>query len=358
MARFSLTVRRTLLIIVIVLLAEGLFVLLLQGSGGSSFFQLAGRGGGDSSGSSAAFSEDGSLMPGELKATPPPQHYLPEEIRTVRPDAPQASEQERTRANEVLLHANRASATMQGSYDTYVAALLRLADDYEQNYTAPAPPDRPPRISLSPLAAPPEESWKPVNIQRFKEGLSGMDAAMDSMRADYLALMRYVADDSIRDDGVRGKGLTKAIRQSGEKYAQARDKALSGLGDEADKAEQTLLRGHPLHPQIMAAKLLTARMRLAPAMLAGDKPDPLVLDRWRKELEGIINEAALLPCTVPGEVERRWRAFLRTAAEFPQVILLGQRAGFDELIRGQINTTYTRVQQAYNDFAAAVNSRG
>ena len=69
-----------------------------------------------------------------------------------------------------------------------------------------------------------------------------------------------------------------------------------------------------------------------------------------------INEAALLPCSVPGEVERRWRVFLRTAAEFPQVVLLGQRAGFDEILRGQLNTTYTRVQQAYNEFVAAVNS--
>ena len=70
----------------------------------------------------------------------------------------------------------------------------------------------------------------------------------------------------------------------------------------------------------------------------------------------MINEAALLPCSVPGEVERRWRVFLRTAAEFPQVVLLGQRAGFDEILRGQLNTTYTRVQQAYNEFVAAVNS--
>ena len=198
----------------------------------------------------------------------------------------------------------------------------------------------------------------PASIQRFKEGLAGMDAAMDSMRADYLALMRYVADDSIKDDGVKGKGLTNAIRRSGEDYVRARDMALSGLNGEADKAEQVLLQGHPLRPQIQAAKLLTARMRLAPAMLAGEKPDPLVLERWRKELEGMINEAALLPCSVPGEVERRWRAFLRTAAEFPQVVSLGQRAGFDELLRGQLNTVYARVQQAYNDFAAAVNSQG
>ena len=357
MARLSLAARRTLLIILVVILAEGLFVLLLQGTGGSGFFRWAGKDGGDASGAGAAVSENGSLMPGEAEATlPPPQHYLPEEIRTIRPDAPQASPRERAQANEVLLHANRAFSRMQGTYDTYVAALLQLTHVYERQYTAPVPPDRPERVSLSPDLAPPEELWTPASIRLFKDGLAGMDAAMDSMRADYLALMRYVADDSIRDDGVRGKGLTQSIRRSGEEYGKARDMALAGLNSEAEKAEQTLLQGHPLRPQILAAKLLTARMRLAPAMLAGDKPDPLILERWRKELEGMINEAALLPCAVPGEVERRWRVFLRTAAEFPQVVALGQRAGFDELLRGQLNTTYSRVQQAYNDFVAAVNS--
>lgn len=361
MARFSLTFRRTLLIILVIVLAEGLFVLLLQGTGGSGFFQWAGRDGGDSAGTGAAFSENGSLMPGEVNATPPPpppRSYLPEDIRTIRPDAPQASEQERAQANEILLHANRTFSQVRGTYDAYVAALLQLTDVYEQRYTAPVPPERPARASLSSALAPPENLWTPADIRLFKDGLEGMDAAMDSMRADYLALMRYVADDSVRDDGVRGKGLTKAIRRSGEAYGQARDKVLSGLDSEADKAERILLQGHPLRPQIMAAKLLTARMRLAPAMLAGNKPDPQVLERWRKELEGMINEAAMLPCAVPGDVERLWRVFLRTAAEFPQVIALGQKAGFDDLLRGQINTTYARVQQAYNDFVAAVNTRG
>ena len=360
MPRLSLTFRRTLLIILAILLAEGLFVLLMQGRSGTEFFHLLGKDGGASSGGAAAYSENGSLMPGEAEAPPPPPPpgYLPEEIRTIRPDEPQAPAQERAQANEILFHANRASSLVQGTYDAYVAALLKLTDGYEVNYTAPRPPERPARATLSPALAPPEALWMPASIQRFKEGLAGMDAAMDSMRADYLALMRYVADDSIKDDGVKGKGLTNAIRRSGEDYVRARDMALSGLNGEADKAEQVLLQGHPLRPQIQAAKLLTARMRLAPAMLAGEKPDPLVLERWRKELEGMINEAALLPFSVPGEVERRWRAFLRTAAEFPQVVSLGQRAGFDELLRGQLNTVYAHVQQAYNDFAAAVNSQG
>lgn len=357
MAHFSPVFRRTLLIILAIILAEGLFVLLLQGTGDSSFFHWAGKDGGDSAGSGVAYSEDGLLMPGEVEAPPPPPpSYLPEEIRTIRPDAPQASAQERAQANEILLHANRAFSKMQGTYDAYVAAMLQLTNVYERDYTAPVPPERPMRVTLSPELAPPEQLWTPASIQSFKEGLAGMDAAMDSMRADYMALMRYVADDSIQDDGVMGKGLTLSIRRSGEEYGKAREKALSSLNKEAEKAEQTLLQGHPLRPQIQAAKLLTARMRLAPAMLAGDKPDPLVLDRWRRELEGMINEAALLPCSVPGEVERRWRVFLRTAAEFPQVVLLGQRAGFDEILRGQLNTTYSRVQQAYNEFVAAVNS--
>ena len=315
MAHFSPVFRRTLLIILAIILAEGLFVLLLQGTGDSSFFHWMGKDGGDSAGSGVAYSEDGLLMPGEVEAPPPPPpSYLPEEIRTIRPDAPQASAQERAQANEILLHANRAFSKMQGTYDAYVAAMLQLTDVYERDYTAPVPPERPMRVTLSPELAPPEELWTPASIQSFKEGLAGMDAAMDSMRADYMALMRYVADDSIRDDGVKGKGLTLSIRRSGEEYGKAREKALSSLNKEAEKAEQTLLQGHPLRPQIQAAKLLTARMRLAPAMLAGDKPDPLVLDRWRRELEGMINEAALLPCSVPGEVERRWRVFLRTAA--------------------------------------------
>ena len=127
MAHFSPVFRRTLLIILAIILAEGLFVLLLQGTGDTSFFRWAGKDGGDSAGSGVAYSEDGMLMPGEVEAPPPPpQSYLPEEIRTIRPDAPQASAQERAQANEILLHANRAFSQMQGTYDAYVAALLQL----------------------------------------------------------------------------------------------------------------------------------------------------------------------------------------------------------------------------------------
>lgn len=323
---------------------------------GCGVFPGAG-GGGTAWGAGVAFSgETGARASGETMVSRP-RRYLPEEISTIRTGDTLAPARERAQANDILLHTNRVFSLLRDVYDAYVTSLLQLANAYEHTYTAPEPPARPARAALSSSLAPPEALWGPDALRAFREGVAGMDAAMDSLRADYMALMRYVADDSIKDDGIRGKGLVKAMRRSGKAYGTARDKVLSSMDSEAGKAEETLLRGHPLRPQIMAAKLLTARMRLAPAMLAGDAPDPRILERWRKELEGMIQEAAMLPCAVAGDVERRWRAFLRTAGEFPQTISIGQRAGFDGLIRRQLNTAYTRAQHAYNVFAEAVNEQ-
>lgn len=352
-ARFFLSPRRVPPSVPLVLLVGGGVLALFLYSGDFGMLPQAG-GGGDVSRTAAFSAKESASAPGEGAAAPSRQ-YLPGEIRTVRSGVAQAPAQERLRANEILLHANRVVSLLRGVYDAYVASLLQLANVYEREFTAPDPPQRPARAALSSSLAPPETLWTPDGTRRFREGLAGMDAAIDSLRADYMALMRYVADDSVRDDGVRGKGLIRGMRRSGAAYDKARDTVLSSLDSEAGKAEETLLRGHPLRPQIMAAKLLTERMRLAPAMLAGERPDPQILERWRRELDGMLREAAMLPCAVPGEVERRWRAFLRTAAEFPQTVATGQRAGFDDLLRRQLNTAYTRVQHAYNAFAEAVN---
>ena len=132
----------------------------------------------------------------------------------------------------------------------------------------------------------------------------------------------------------------------------ARDYAIN---DVLFKAEDVLLRDHPLQRQIVAAEKIFSLFRKAAGLLGPEKPDKEALEQLRQELESAIALAGRPPFPASPELERIYRAFLKEAALFPQGLARGLAEGFYSPLRHDLNSIAGRSREAYNAFARAVN---
>lgn len=288
---------------------------------------------------------------------------LPEAVRSIRPGEDPASPAEIVVADSVLARANAFFKDLHSVQDPYMRALRRNADLYEREYRTLPLPNRPAN-PMSAHAVPKELDPKDADAaERFRADMGEMAAALGDARAASLELRKYDQDRTIRDDGVLGRELVASIRAASDRWIAARDRALALADAAADEAEEILLRGHILKPQIVSARLLIRRMNQAPSVLAAGtvekdgkgRPDVAAVRRWRQDIDGMLKDMALLPFALPGEIERAWRGFLNAAEAFPRAVEKGENTGFDDAALRGINGASAGAKHAYNAFAEAAN---
>lgn len=301
--------------------------------------------------------------PSPSEAPAPVASSLPEAVRSISPGEAPASEAEIVVADSVLARANAFFKDLHGVQDPYMRALRRNADLYGREYRTLPLPNRPTN-PMSAHAVPKELAPGDAEAaERFRAAMGEMSAALEEARAASLELRKYDQDRTIRDDGVLGRKLVASIRAASDRWTAARDRALALADTAADEAEEILLRGHILKPQIVSARLLTRRMNQAPSMLApvtgtGEgkgRPDMEAIRRWRQDMDGMLKDMALLPFAIPGEIERAWRGFLNAAEAFPRAVEKGENTGFDDAALRAINGASAGTKHAYNAFAEAAN---
>lgn len=278
--------------------------------------------------------------------------YLPVALKEIRQDAP-ATEEEVRAANAQLAYANGVMDWQLSKEAGYALWLYLGADFYLREAALPKLAKRPPRFARDKHLLPPEV-WPKDSAEAIRQALREMDSSVDAEREQYEKLVKYALDESIVDDGKLGRQYLKAIRRQWEAYEDARRVLRGEVESVAIAAEAVTLQGHPLRPQILAVRILFRRMKEARALLGEREADKQTIAAWRRELEGILSEAAFLPFGVAGEPERLWRAFLRTAQRFPAVVALGEAQGFHPEVRKQLNAAYTEAEKAYNDFVDSV----
>lgn len=294
---------------------------------------------------------------------PAPASSLPEAVRSISPGESPASEAEIVVADSVLARANAFFKDLHGVQDPYMRALRRNAELYRREYRTLPLPNRPTN-PMSAHAVPKELAPEDAEAaERFRAAMGEMSAALEEARAASLELRKYDQDRTIRDDGVLGRKLVASIHAASDRWTAARDRALALADTAADEAEEILLRGHILKPQIVSARLLIRRMNQAPSMLApvtGDgagkgRPDVDAIRLWRQDMDGMLKDMALLPFAIPGEIERAWRGFLNAAEAFPRAVEKGENTGFDDAALRTINGASAGTKHAYNAFAEAAN---
>lgn len=299
--------------------------------------------------------QDKTAQPATGKSGPSataPRSYLPATLKEIRQEAPATDEALRA-ANAQLAYANGVMDWQLDKDAGYALWLYLGADFYLREAALPKLVKRPPRFARDKTLLPPD-AWPKESAEAIRQALQEMDAAVDAERKQYEKLVEYALDESIVDDGKQGRQYLKAIRRQWEAYEDARRVLRGEVESGAIAAEAVTLQGHPLRPQILAVRILFRRMKEARALLGEREADKQTISAWRHELEGILSEAAFLPFGVPGEPERLWRAFLRTAQNFPATVELGEEQGFHPAVRKQLNTAYTEAEKAYNDFVDSV----
>ena len=288
-----------------------------------------------------------SSAPGEVETASAVADALP---------PPPVTPEEKARADRVVDFYNTAAASLSDGWYALPDALLNNARAYLEDWRlASRPAARGTRGEAARALAPATGLFTAEEEARLAQRVREMDKALDAMLADYRALSRYVKDDSIMDDGLLGKKLTESLAASHAVFMTARGAYLDIVEARAARAEDVLLRDHPLQRQIAAAEKIFSIFRKAAGLLGPEKPDREALETLRRELESVLARAGRPPFPASPELERSYRAFLKEAALFPQGLARGLAEGFYSPLRRKLNGIAARSRNAYNGFARAAN---
>lgn len=271
---------------------------------------------------------------------------------------PSLTPEERKKADALVAFFNAASSTLASGRYTLPDALMANARVYLREWRlAPRPKVRSGADAAARLA-PPRGLFPAQEEARLAHYVQDMGKALDSMLAEYRALEKYLADDSIQDDGVKGKALVESLGRGHAVFMAARDGFLEIVEARAARAEEMLLQEHPLKRQILQAGKIFSLFRKAASLLAPEKPDQAqkeALRQLRQELDAAIAVAGRPPFPAAPEVERSFRAFLKEATLFSRSLERGLGEGFYSPLRRDLNDAALRSREAYNAFVREAN---
>ena len=270
---------------------------------------------------------------------------------------PPPSQEELEKADALVAFYNVAAATLAEPYYVQAETMTDNVRHYLREWTlAPRPsPDGDGKVLARRLAAP-ADMFGADEGAALSQWVDDMEKSIQSMRADYTALARYVRDENIRDDGVKGRALAASLEKEHERFVTARDGYLALVEGRAVKAEETLLYGHPLRRQILEARNIFTLYGSTAELLAAQTPDRHALGQVRDKLEAGLRRAGQPPFPAAPEVERAYREFLRHAARYEALLGRGLAEGFYSPVRQELNNVAQESRQAYNIFVRTANS--
>ena len=140
---------------------------------------------------------------------------------------PPATPEEKKQADRMVAFYNTAAGVLAGGWYGQPDALLTNVRAYLEDWRlAPRPAVRGARGEAAKGLAPAKGLFPAEVEARLAQWVTDMDKALDAMLADYKALEKYVRDDSIRDDGARGKKLAASLGAAHATFMAARDSYL------------------------------------------------------------------------------------------------------------------------------------
>ena len=289
--------------------------------------------------------------PSTPKAEPAPPAEPVEET------TPPPSPEELDRADRLVAFSNAASmalatgryaqADVLAAYVKYYLAEWQLAKRPELNAEQDA--------AVARRLTPPVGLFTPEQTKKMAAGVQDMNKAIASMRADYRLLEKYVEDDSIQDNGVKGKALSAGILKEHAAFIAARDAYMEVVEGEAAPAEDLLLLNHPLKRQIQAAERIFAVFGKTASLLTPNKPDREALKAQRDELAAALKEGGRPPFMAAPELERQYRGFLKQAGSYAELFDQGLGEEFYGPLRFEMNKAALASRAAYNEFVKVAN---
>ena len=271
--------------------------------------------------------------------------------------ARQPSPEELDRADQLVAFSNAASTALAAGRYAQADVLIAYAKYYLAEWKlAKRPAINPDEDdALARRLAPPAGLFTPEQTKKMAASVQEMNKAIANMRASYRQLEKYVEDDSVQDNGVKGKSLVADIAKAHSAFVIARDAYMQIVEAEASPAEAMLLRNHPLKRQIQAAGRIFAVFGKTATLLAPDRPDREALQALRQELAAAIADGARPPFMAAPDLERRYRGFLKQAGSYAELFDKGLEEEFYAPLRFEMNNAALASRAAYNDFVRDAN---
>lgn len=270
---------------------------------------------------------------------------------------PEITEGQRENADRTLQFSNLATGVLTDGYYALPDALHDNINYYLDAWRLPKKPRVHGADRAKKAMRPPKGIFNEKEEAALTAAFQEMDQALGSMLNDYASLEKYVADDSIRDNGKEGKRLGKKIADSHSRFMKARKTWLEMVDARAEEAQAILLREHPLERQILDASKMFSIFREITALLVLENPEKSAVAALRQNLDQVLADAKRPPFPASPQLEREYRGFLKTVDKYLQSLDAGLKEGFFTPQKKILTTDVINCHKTYNSFAKLANQR-
>ncbi len=289
------------------------------------------------------------------QAQPAPAETAADTGNLPKEQGPPPTQEQLAAADAVVAYYNVVATTFADPYFAQADVMMGNVRYYLHEWLLAPRPAGGDGKAVSARLAPPSGMFTEDESRALAQWVADMNQSIDSMRADYRALERYVNDQSIRDDGVKGEALTNSIAKSHERFMAARDGYMGTIEARASSVEEVLLYGHPLKRQILEARKIFGLFSRTAGLLVAQQPDREGLEQVVAKLDASLKDAGRPPFPASPDVERVYREFLKQGTAFKDALAQGLAEGFYNPVREDLNSAAEGSRQAYNDFVRAAN---
>lgn len=269
-----------------------------------------------------------------------------------RPSAP--APEELDRADRIIAYNNRVNDELDNGFYSLGNTFYGNSRRYTQTWQLPARPRTRKRADLTPEKG----LFDEAEAALITTGLKRMDKALDSLLGHYADLEKYAADDRIRDDGKLGLKLGAQIKKDHGAFITARESWLEIVRKRAAEAEKIVLYDDPLQRQIIAANMILNQLREVNNILASGSSEPDLLRACGQNIVTAIDEGGRPPFPARPAQERLYRAFLKSASAYRDLLEMAANEGFHQTQLRQIHDGARACANAWNEFVKETNSRG
>ncbi len=268
---------------------------------------------------------------------------------------PPLSREEIRIADTTLTFSNRARDILNNGLYAAVHVLKDNVSQYRKTWSLPKRPKLPVKFNGDDRLKPPSGIFSKSEEKDLTLALAGMNTALNDIINHYKNLEKYISDSSIIDDGKRGLELSEKLEQSHFQYMKAQKSWLGIVEAKAAEAEAKLLREHPLERQILSAKNIFNQMREIAEIISSEPDNRQIISQLGQNLNAIIEEAGQPPFQAQPFLERLYKAFLKDANTYAQILNRGMLEGFHNVQKKELQSAQSKCGESYNEFVRAVN---
>lgn len=262
------------------------------------------------------------------------------------------------RAGELLEFNNSALRQLATGYYALPDNMRKYAQFYLETWHLPGKLKITSRKDANSRLTPPKGIFDASEERDLARALADMDKALTDMLGHYRALEKYVADDTIQDDGRQGKALAKKVNNGHAVFMRARKSWLDIVENRAARAEMALLREHPLQRQILAARQIFSQIGQISGLMKGESVDRAILQQLRQGLAKNFEMGSRPPFPAAPGLERYYRGFLKSVDAYLAVFDRAMLEGFFPPQKRELVLAARNCQSAYNAFVNAANGGG